>query len=72
MYDADEMPNDFANPVILHKVKDHVPSHMQDMMKYLPQELQNNFKTLLTPTKQMHQKEVPMPNHKITCSMTQK
>ncbi len=72
MYDEDEMPNDLTNPIILHKVKEHVPSHMQDMMKYLPQELQNTFKTLLTPTKQMRQEEVPMPNHKITRKMTQK
>jgi hypothetical protein len=72
MYDEDEMPNDLTNPIILHKLKEHMPSHMQDMIKYLPQELPNNFKTLLTPTKQIHQGEVHMPNHKITCSMTQK
>jgi hypothetical protein len=41
-------------------------------MKYLPQELQNNFKTLLTPTKRMRQRAVPMPNDKRTRSMTQK
>ncbi len=64
MYDEDEVPNDFANPITFHEVKEHVPSHMQNMMKYLPQELQNNFKTLLTPTKQTRQKKIPMPNHK--------
>jgi hypothetical protein len=67
--DEDEIPTNLQTPITLYEETNLIPSNMKDMMKYLPQGLQDSFKTLLNPTKPIHQKALPIPSDKITHSM---
>jgi hypothetical protein len=54
--DEDEIPTNLQTPITLHEETNFIPPNMEDMMKYLPQGLQDSFKTLLNPTKPICQR----------------